>query len=188
MIAKPRFFKTPADFRTWLEKHHADTPELWVGFYKKASGKGGITYPEGVDAALCFGWIDGIKKRVDEQSYMHRFTPRRARSVWSRINTRRITELIAQGLVVPAGVAAFQQREERRSGIYTYENRTALAPAYEKQFKANKKAWEFFQAQPPGYRRLALGWITQAKKEETRLKRLQTTIDASAKGTRIRWM
>jgi len=186
---KPRFFKTAADFRAWLEKHHAGAPELWVGFYKKASGKGGLTYPEGVDAALCFGWIDGIKKRVNEHSYMHRFTPRRAGSVWSRINTRRTTELIAKGLVVPAGLQAFQQRVEHRSGVYTYENRAVpLAPARERLFRANKSAWEFFKAQPPGYLRLATGWIEQAKKEETRLKRLQAVIDASAKGTRIRWM
>ena len=186
---KPRFFKTPSDFRAWLQTHHADTPELWVGFYKKASGKGGITYHEGVDTALCFGWIDGIKKRVDDDSYMHRFTPRRARSIWSRVNVLRITEMITQGLVAPAGLQAFQQRDEKRSGIYTYENRAArLAAAHEKRFKANKKAWAFFQAQPPGYRKLATGWIAQAKKDETRLKRLQTMIDASAKGIRIRWM
>ncbi|SRR5258708_29389264 len=185
----PMFFKTPAAFRAWLETHHADTPELWVGFYKKASGKGGITYHDGVDAALCYGWIDGIKKRVDDDSYTHRFTPRRARSIWSRINTKRVTELIAQGLVAPAGLRTFQQRDEKRSGIYTYENRAQpLAPAHEKLFKANKKGWAFFCAQPPGYRKLAARWIADAKKEETRLNRLQTMIDASAKGTRTRWV
>jgi uncharacterized protein YdeI (YjbR/CyaY-like superfamily) len=186
---KPRFFKTPADFRAWLEKHYADTPELWVGFYKKASGKGGITYHEGVDAALCYGWIDGIKKRVDEDSYMHRFTPRRARSIWSTVNTRRATELIKEGLMAASGLQTFQERDEKRSGIYTYENRTQpLAPAHEKLFKANRKAWEFFRAQPPGYQKLVTRWIADAKKEETRLKRLQIMIDASAKGTRTRWM
>jgi uncharacterized protein YdeI (YjbR/CyaY-like superfamily) len=186
---KPRFFKTPADFRAWLENHHADTPELWVGFYKKASGKGGITYHQGVDAALCYGWIDGIKKRVDEDSYMHRFTPRRARSIWSTVNIRRATELIKEGLMAAAGLQTFRQRDEKRSGIYTYENpRQPLAPAHAKLFKRKRKAWEFFRAQPAGYQKLATGWITNAKKEETRLKRLQIIIDASAKGTRTRWM
>ena len=113
---KPRFFKTPADFRAWLEKHHADTPELWVGFYKKASGKVGITYQEGVDAALCYGWIDGIKKRVDEASYMHRFTPRRAGSIWSLVNTRRATALIKEGLMAAPGLQTFQQRDEKTGG------------------------------------------------------------------------
>jgi uncharacterized protein YdeI (YjbR/CyaY-like superfamily) len=182
---KPRFFKTPSDFRAWLERHHADTLELWVGFYKKASGKVGITYNEAVDAALCYGWIDGIKKRVDENSYTHRFTPRRARSIWSLVNTRRIAALIKDGLVAPAGLQTFRRRDEKRSGIYSYENlRQPLSPAHEKLFKANKKAWEFFRAQPPGYQKLVTRWITDAKKEETRLKRLQTMIDASAKGKR----
>jgi uncharacterized protein YdeI (YjbR/CyaY-like superfamily) len=186
---KPRFFKTPADFCAWLERHHADTPELWLGFYKKASGKAGITYKEGVDAALCYGWIDGIKKRLDEDRYMHRFTPRRARSIWSLVNTARLTELIKEGLVASRGLQAFRERDEKRSGVYTYENRTKpLAPALQKQFKANKKAWEFFRAQPPGYQRLATFWITSAKKEETQHKRLHIMIDASAKGTRTRWM
>src|SRR5437764_5723904 len=178
---KPRFFKTPADFRAWLQEHHADTDELWVGFYRKSSGKGGISYKEGVDVALCYGWIDGIKKRVDENSYMHRFTPRRARSIWSVVNTNRLTELIKEGLVAPPGLAAFQQRDEKRSGIYIYENRArSLAPAFEKAFKANKPAWAFFCAQPPGYQKLAIGWIMGAKKEETQRKRLDVIVAASA--------
>jgi uncharacterized protein YdeI (YjbR/CyaY-like superfamily) len=186
---KPRFFKTPADFRAWMEKHHAVTIELWVGFYKKSSGKAGISYQEGVDAGLCYGWIDGIKKRVDEDSYMHRFTPRRARSIWSNVNTRRMAELIEDGLVAPPGLRTFQARDEKRSGVYTYENRTQpLGPAQEKLFRANKKAWEFFRAQPPGYQKLVTRWIMSAKKEETQNKRLQMMIDASAKGTRTRWM
>ena len=186
---KPRFFKTPSDFRAWLERHHADTPELWVGFYKKASGKVGITYHEGVDAALCYGWIDGIKKRVDEHSYMHRFTPRRSRSIWSLVNTKRMAELIKDALVAPPGMQAFEKREEQRTGVYTFENRARpLPPALEKRFKANRKAWEFFRAQPPGYQKLATGWIAAAKKEETQWKRLQIILDASAKGTRTRWM
>jgi uncharacterized protein YdeI (YjbR/CyaY-like superfamily) len=186
---KPRFFKTPGDFRAWLEQHHATVDELWVGFYKKASGKGGITYHEGVDCALCYGWIDGIKKRVDGVSYTHRFTPRRSGSIWSLVNTKRATALIEKGLMAEAGRRVFDARTEQRTGVYTYENRwPPLSSAYERLFKANKKAWAFFTAQPPGYRKLATGWIMQAKKEETQRKRLQTIIDASAKGTRTRWM
>ena len=186
---KPRFFRTSADFRAWLEKHHADAPELWVGFYKKASGKGGISYQDGVDAALCYGWIDGIKKRVDEHSYMHRFTPRRAKSIWSRVNTARMSELIKDGLVAPSGMQTFEKREPKRTGVYTFENRVKLLPpAVEKRFKANRKAWEFFRAQPPGYQKLVTGWIANAKREETQWKRLEIVLDASAKGTRVRWM
>ena len=186
---KLKFFKTPADFRAWLEKHHADKTELWVGFYKKASGKGGITYQEGVDAALCYGWIDGIKKRVDDDSYTHRFTPRRDKSIWSRVNTRRMTALIEQGLVAPPGMKAFEKRDAKRTGVYTFENSPkAFPPAVEKRFKAANQAWEFFRAQPPGYQKLVTGWIANAKKEETQRKRLEMVLDACAKGTRVRWM
>jgi uncharacterized protein YdeI (YjbR/CyaY-like superfamily) len=185
----PRFFKTPADFRAWLEKHHAGTTELWVGFYKKASGRIGISYQEGVDAALCYGWIDGIKKRVDEVSYMHRFTPRRAGSIWSLVNTRRASALIVEGVMAPPGVKTFEARSDKKTGVYTYENeRRRLSPALVRRFKANKNAWTFFEAQPPGYRKLTTFWIMSGKKEETQLKRLQIMIDASAKGTRTRWM
>jgi len=185
----PRFFKTPEDFRQWLETHHGRAPELWVGFYKKASGKGGISYLEGVDCALCYGWIDGVKKRVDEVSYMHRFTPRRRASIWSTINTRRAVELRKLGLMRAAGLSAFARRLEKKSGIYTYENPTArLAPALEKVWKANRRSWTFFLAQPAGYQKLARGWIMNAKKEETRLRRLQIMIDASAAARRTRWI
>jgi uncharacterized protein YdeI (YjbR/CyaY-like superfamily) len=185
----PRFFRTPSEFRAWLEIHHASTPELWVGFYKKASGKGGIAYLEAVDAALCFGWIDGIKKRVDDVSYTHRFTPRRRGSIWSAINTRRAGALRRQGLMATAGLEAFARREEKKTAIYTYENRPAiLAPAYERVWKANRKAWAFLNAQPAGYQKLAKGWVMSAKKDETRRRRLAILIDASAKETRFRWM
>jgi len=184
---KPKYFETPEDFRAWLHKHHADTPELWVGFYKKVSGKSGITYREGVDSALCYGWIDGIKKRVDEHSYTHRFSPRRRRSIWSLVNTRRMAELIKAGLVAEPGLQAFRERDEKRSGVYSFEQRKQpLAPEYEKLFKANKAAWTFFGAQPPGFQKLMTFFIMSAKKEETRRKRLQSVIDASAKGTRMR--
>ena len=186
---KPRFFKTPADFRAWLERHHADVTELWVGFHKKASGRSGISYHEGVDAALCYGWIDGIKKRVDEMSYMHRFTPRRAGSIWSLVNTRRATALIAEGAMTPPGLKTFEARSARKIGVYTYENQPRLlSPSLDRLFKANKTARTFFNAQPPGYRKLVTGWIMQAKKEKTQRKRLQIVIDASAKGMRTRWM
>jgi uncharacterized protein YdeI (YjbR/CyaY-like superfamily) len=186
---KPRFFRTPSAFRAWLETHHATAPELWVGFYKKASGKAGLGYLEAVDAALCFGWIDGIKKRVDEVSYTHRFTPRRRGSIRSAINTRRVGELRRRGLMAAAGLAAFERRDEKKTAIYTYESQPAkLAPAYERAWKGNRQAWAFFNVQPAGYQRLAKGWIMGAKRDETRRRRLEILIDASARGMRTRWM
>jgi uncharacterized protein YdeI (YjbR/CyaY-like superfamily) len=186
---KPRYFKSAGDFRAWLEKHHATERELWVGFYKKASGKTGLTYLEAVDQALCFGWIDGIKKRVDDDSFMHRFTPRTKTSSWSLVNTKRVTALIKLGLMAKAGLDAFRTRDRKRSGIYLYEQRPQqLSPEYEQRFKADPRAWNFFQAQPPGYRRLATMWIMTAKKEETRLKRLDIILKASAEEKRTRWI
>jgi uncharacterized protein YdeI (YjbR/CyaY-like superfamily) len=186
---KPRYFKSQADFRAWLEKHHATKRELWVGFYKKASGKKGLAYLEAVDEALCFGWIDGIKKRVDDDSFMHRFTPRTKTSSWSVVNTKRVAALIKLGLMAKAGLDAFRARDRKRSGIYLYERPPeTLAPEYERRFKADPRAWAFFQAQPPGYRRLCIGWIMAAKKEETRVKRLETILQASADEKRTRWM
>jgi uncharacterized protein YdeI (YjbR/CyaY-like superfamily) len=182
----PKFFKTPAAFRAWLEKHHDREPELLVGFYKKDSGKPSITWPESVDQALCFGWIDGVRKRIDDDSYTIRFTPRRRGSLWSRVNLRRAKELIELGLMTPAGLAAFEQRTERTSSPYSYENPPrVLPPDYEKRFRAQKQAWEYFNAQPPGYRRVALHWVLSAKKEETRERRLATLIEDSAHGRRF---
>ncbi|HEV7904324.1 MAG TPA: YdeI/OmpD-associated family protein [Pyrinomonadaceae bacterium] len=178
-----RFFKTPNDFRRWLERHHATGRELWVGFYKKDSGKPGITWPESVDQALCFGWIDGIRKSVDALSYTIRFTPRRTKSIWSAVNIQRAQELAAQGLMQPAGLEAFAARTENRSGIYAYEQRgEGLAAPYEKRLRQNKAAWDFFQAQTPSYRKLAGWWVVSAKREETRLKRLAKLIEDSAQG------
>jgi uncharacterized protein YdeI (YjbR/CyaY-like superfamily) len=186
---KPKFFKSQAAFRAWLEKHHATERELWMGYYKKGSGKVGLVYAEALDEALCFGWIDGIVKRVDDISYMQRWTPRRRASVWSNVNTKRFAELKKMRAVAPAGLKAFADRDEKRSGIYLYERKEeALAPQYVKAFKATPGAWEFLQAQPPGYKRLAIGWIMHAKKEETRQKRLKAMIAASAGGKRTRWM
>jgi uncharacterized protein YdeI (YjbR/CyaY-like superfamily) len=182
----PHYFTSPIKFQQWLEKHHAKSVELWVGFYKKNSGKPSITYQEALDEALCFGWIDGIRKTVDEQRYTIRFTPRKPGSNWSNVNIKRMKELIAAGRVLPAGLAAFEARTAEKSGIYTYENRPQqLSAEYEKKFRANKKAWAFFQSQAPYYQRTACGWIMTAKKEETRLRRLAALIEDSAQGRRL---
>jgi len=186
---EPTFFPTPADLRAWLERNHDRETELLVGFYKRGSGKPSITWPELVDEALCFGWIDGLKKRVDEDSFMHRFTPRTASSSWSNINVKRARALHKVGRMSPAGLNAFRGRNRARSGIYLYEQRPqALSPQYVKLFEKQSAAWAFFQAQPPGYRRLVTMWIMMAKRPETRLKRLQIVIDASAASRRSRWM
>lgn len=183
---KPTFFKTPADFRNWLMKHYNTTAELWVGFYKKDSGKASITWPESVDEALCVGWIDGVRKRIDDVSYKIRFSPRRPRSVWSSVNIKRMPELVKEGRMLAAGEEAFARRLENRSGIYAYEQRPAELPdPYGKKLKQNKAAWKFFESQPPYYRKLATWWVVSAKQEETRLKRLEKLIEVSAEGRRV---
>jgi uncharacterized protein YdeI (YjbR/CyaY-like superfamily) len=178
---KPKFFPSPAAWRAWLEGHHQKHEELWVGFYKVGSGKPSITWPEAVDGALCFGWIDGVRKSLDESSYVIRFTPRRAKSIWSAVNIKRVGELTEQNLMRPTGIQAFERRTGDRSEIYAYEQRMGakLSADYEKQFRANKKAWKCFQAQPPWYRRTASWRVISAKKEATRLKRLAQLIDHS---------
>lgn len=183
---KPKFFKTPSDFRKWLAAHHHSETELWVGFYKKDSGKASITWPQSVDEALCFGWIDGIRKNIDEVSYKIRFTPRKQRSTWSAVNIKRVGELTEQGLVQEAGLKAFAARQENKSGIYSYEQRSPELPAqYAKRLKKNAAAWKFFQTQPPSYRKAVNWWVVSAKQEETSLKRLDKLIDDSAEGRRI---
>jgi uncharacterized protein YdeI (YjbR/CyaY-like superfamily) len=183
---KLTFFRTSAHFWKWLEKNHATARELLVGFYRKGSGKPSITWPESVDEALCFGWIDGIRKRVDEISYQIRFTPRRRGSIWSAINIKRAQELRKQKKMRPAGLKAFAARRDYRSGIYSYEQRTAELPEpYVKMLLKNKTAWDFFQAQPPSYRKMMSWYIVSAKKEETRSQRLKKLISASAKGKRL---
>lgn len=183
---KPKFFRTPSEFRKWLKINHATARELWVGFYKKNSGKQSITWPESVDEALCFGWIDGIRKRVDEISYQIRFTPRRRGSIWSAINIKRARELTKQKRMRPAGLKAFAARVENKSGIYSYEQRRAeLEEPYAGRLKKNKSACDFFQAQPPSYRKMMSWYIMSAKTEETRSKRLETLMKASAKGKRL---
>jgi uncharacterized protein YdeI (YjbR/CyaY-like superfamily) len=173
---RPRFFKSPEDLGKWLEANHDKEGELLVGFHKKGT-KPSITWPESVREALCYGWIDGVRKTIDEVSYTIRFTPRRSSSVWSAINIRIVNELIAEGRMRPAGMKAFEARKENRSGIYAYENRPRNLPApYEKKFKKNPEAWKAFQALPPSYRRTAIWWIVSAKKEETKLSRLDQLI------------
>lgn len=183
---KPTFFPTPAAFRRWLQKNHHKATELLVGFYKKDSGKKSITWPESVDQALCFGWIDGVRRRIDDISYSIRFTPRRRGSIWSAVNIRRATALAEEGLMSPTGLRAFEARDEKKSAIYAYENAPrTLPPDAEKTFRANKKAWEYFNAQPLWYRRVVTHWVVSAKKEETRARRLATLIADSAAGRRV---
>jgi uncharacterized protein YdeI (YjbR/CyaY-like superfamily) len=184
---QPTFFATAAELRHWLEENHATANELLVGFYRRGSGKPSITWQELVDEELCFGWIDGVRKGIDEVSYSNRITPRKPRSTWSAINIARANELIALGRMRPAGVKAFERRTDERSAIYSYEQRTKaeLGPEAERSFRANKKAWAFFQAQPPSYRRAATWWIISAKREETRRKRLATLIRDSQNGRTV---
>jgi uncharacterized protein YdeI (YjbR/CyaY-like superfamily) len=182
----PRFFASPADFRRWLERHHATAAELWVGFYKKDSDKGGISYKQAVDEALCFGWIDGVKKRVDADSYMHRFTPRKRNSYWSAVNTRRMHELIAQGVAAAPGVAAFERRDREKTKRYSFERAGAsFDQALTRLFKADAAAWRFFCAQPPGYRKLMTFWVTSAKQDATRQRRLGALMAACREGKRV---
>jgi uncharacterized protein YdeI (YjbR/CyaY-like superfamily) len=182
----PTFFRTPAEFRRWLLAHHAKKTELWVGFHKKDSGKASLTWPESVDEALCVGWIDGIRKRLDDVSYVIRFTPRKSMSTWSAVNIKRVAELTATGRMQPAGLAAYQRRTEKRSGIYAYEQRpTELVEPYAGMLNGNRPASEFFAAQPPSYRKVATWWVISAKREETRLKRLKRLIEESAAKRRL---
>jgi uncharacterized protein YdeI (YjbR/CyaY-like superfamily) len=185
---KPTFFESAADFRRWLDAHHATAPELLVGFYKRAAGRG-LTYPEALDEALSVGWIDGIRKRVDADRYTIRFTPRRPGSIWSTVNIRRVRVLTTQGRMNPTGLRAFRERDERKTQQYSYERqRTTLEPKLAANLRANAKASAFFSAQPPGYKRIVTHWLMSAKKEETRARRLAILIDHSARGARIDFM
>jgi uncharacterized protein YdeI (YjbR/CyaY-like superfamily) len=183
--AKPTFFPAPADFRAWLVQHHAKVEELLVGFYKIGSGKPSMTWPESVDEALCFGWIDGVRKSLGASSYAIRFSPRKPGSIWSSVNINRAQALIQRGLMQPAGLKAYQARKENKSGVYSYEQRGVnLEEPYNRLLKANKIAWSFFQSQPPSFRKAASWWIISAKKEETRLKRLEKLIAHAVRGQR----
>ncbi|HET9010407.1 MAG TPA: YdeI/OmpD-associated family protein [Gemmatimonadaceae bacterium] len=182
----PRFFPTPAAFRAWLDAHHDKRTELIVGFHRKGSGKPSITWPESVDEALCYGWIDGVRRSLDEHSYTIRFSPRKATSVWSNVNLAKAQALIAAGRMMPAGLAAWERRDPVRSGIYSFEREAAAFDAgMLRLFKADRSAWKHFEAQPPGYRRLATHYVTSAKRPETRAKRLAVLIACSARGERL---
>lgn len=199
----PTFFKTSAAFRAWLEANHESADELWVGFHKKATGRPSLSWPELVDELLCFGWIDGLRKSIDDERWMIRITPRRPRSKWSAVNVRRLEELSEEGRVMPAGSEAYGRWEASASARAAVVGRAAAAdresagagesssaegfgPDFERRFRARSDAWEFFQAQPPGYRRTATRWVMSAKREETRLRRLETLIEDSAAGLRIK--
>jgi uncharacterized protein YdeI (YjbR/CyaY-like superfamily) len=182
----PKFFKDQYAFRAWLEKNHAKETELLVGYYKVDSGKPSMTWSESVDQALCFGWIDGVRRSLGEEAYTIRFTPRKPTSNWSAVNIRKVEELTKQGLMMPAGIAAYGHRKDEKSRIYGYENRPKEFPAeYAKVFRKNAVAWAFFSALAPSYQRAAAHWVISAKKEETRLARLEKLIAASAKGKRV---
>jgi uncharacterized protein YdeI (YjbR/CyaY-like superfamily) len=184
-MAETVFFASPAEFRAWLEKHHGSETELLVGFHKKGSGRPSMTWSESVDQALCFGWIDGIRRSLGEDSYTIRFTPRKPRSTWSKVNVAKVEQLESDGLMRPAGRKAFEARSEDNTGIYAFERArpAELPPEYEERF--TPAAREFFEAQPPGYRRTATHWVVSAKKEETRERRLATLIEDSAAGRRL---
>jgi uncharacterized protein YdeI (YjbR/CyaY-like superfamily) len=184
---KPIFFATPNEFRGWLEKNHHTAPELLVGLCRKGAKRAGMTWREAVGEALCFGWIDGVRKRLDEESYAIRFTPRRNGSTWSAVNIARVVELTRAGKMQPAGEAAFARRKEAKSRTYSYEQAEVELPAEAaREFRAHAGGWKFFQAQPPWYRRTATWWVISAKRPETRRKRLTTLIEDSAAGRTLR--
>jgi uncharacterized protein YdeI (YjbR/CyaY-like superfamily) len=182
---RPRFFRSPAEFRSWLEKNHAAVSELWVGLYKGGSGRRGITYSEAVDEALSFGWIDGLTRSMDEARWTIRFTPRKQKSNWSAVNIKRFGELRRQGRVAPPGLDAFERRDrtERR---YSYESPPQrLDPHFEKHFRADRTAWAFWQTAPPSYRKAAMFWVMSAVREETRKRRMSVLIESSRNGQRV---
>lgn len=181
------YFESADAFRAWLETNHASASELWVGYHKKGTGRPSVTHPEAVDEALCFGWIDGVRKSVDAERFTNRFTPRTARSIWSQVNIRRVAELTAERRMQPAGLAAFEGRDPTRQNLYSNEQRQhpELPPELEEHFKGNAAAWEFWLAQPPGYRKTASWWVISAKRDEIRWKRLGQLIHDSESGRRI---
>jgi uncharacterized protein YdeI (YjbR/CyaY-like superfamily) len=182
---EPKFFTTPEKFRQWLEKNHDRVNELLIGFHKKDSGKKSITYAEALDEALCFGWIDGVRKNLNETSYTIRFTPRKPKSIWSNVNVNHVERLKKAGRMAEPGLQAYELRDPKRTGIYAFENRPKeFSSEYEKKFRANKAAWEFFQTIPPSLRNTYIFWVMGAKKEETQRRRLELLIESSAKGVR----
>jgi uncharacterized protein YdeI (YjbR/CyaY-like superfamily) len=178
-----RFFASPEEWRAWLEEHHDREPEVLVGYWKRGTGRPSLTWAESVDEALCFGWIDGVRRRVDDERYCIRFTPRRPRSRWSEVNVARVAELERGGRMRPAGRAAFAARTEE--GTYSYERQqreAALDPERERRLRADEAAWAYFSAQPPSYRRAVIHWVTSARREETRDRRLAQLVECSAQG------
>lgn len=183
---KPQFFSSPTLFRQWLARNYDKASELLLGFHKKSSGKKSITYNEALDEALCFGWIDGVRKGLDDTSYTIRFTPRKPRSIWSLVNVNHIERLKKEGRMHAAGLEAYERRDPKRTGIYAFENRPReLSPEFEKTFRQNKKAWKFFEEYPPSLKRTVIFWVMGAKKEETRDRRLKQLIESSEKGVRL---
>lgn len=184
---QPRFFESPAALRDWLDAHHETAPELWVGFHKVATGRPSVTWAQVVDEALCVGWIDGIRKGIDDETWKIRLTPRRKGSIWSAVNIARVAELEASGRMRPAGRRAFEARDEARSAIYSYERATAVFDAdAEAAFRGNAAAWAWFTQAPASYRRTATHWVTSAVKPETRARRLATLIDDAAAGRTVK--
>ncbi|MDQ2725631.1 MAG: YdeI/OmpD-associated family protein [Actinomycetota bacterium] len=188
MPSEPVFFEDPAGLRAWFAAHAHEGGELFVGFHKAGTGRGGPTWSQAVDEAMCFGWVDGVRRRIDDNTYEIRFTPRRPGSIWSRINVAKVERLTEAGLMTPAGTAAFGKRAPERTGIYTYEQAEAptLTAEEEAAFRDRAEAWTFFANQAPWYRRTAIGWVTQAKRSETRARRLAALIEDSAAGRRLR--
>lgn len=185
-MSEPTYFTTPARLRAWFRKHHASAAELLLGYWKVGSGQPSVTWPESVDEALCVGWIDGVRRRVDDERYTIRFTPRRPGSVWSRVNVQRVAVLAAEGRMQPPGLAVFEARGEAHQHGYTYAQRAEQLPAeLAAVFRAETQAWGFFERQPPGYQRVAIHWVASAKQEATRLRRLAKLIEESTAGRRI---
>ncbi|HEY5463120.1 MAG TPA: YdeI/OmpD-associated family protein [Hanamia sp.] len=184
---QPTFFSNSKDFRKWFEKNHEKAKELLVGFYKVTSGKKSITWPESVDEAICFGWIDGVRKSIDSESYCIRFTPRKSTSIWSAINIKKVEELAKKGLMHPPGIAAFSKRKENKSRIYSYEKEAEnLSEEFLKKFKSNKKAWNYFQSMAPSYQKTAIHLVMNAKQEITKMKRLDELIKDSEAERKIK--
>jgi len=186
-MAEVKFFKNTKELRKWFEKNHNKLTEQWFGYYKKGSGKKGVTYPEAVDEALCFGWIDGIAKGIDEKCYKQRFTPRKKGSTWSAVNIGKVKDLIKSGRMHEAGLIVFKNRDKKNTNQYSFEqSEIKLTPQMEKVFKANKKAWEFYSKSPPGYRRTSAWLVISAKRDETKMNRLKRLIADSEAGLRIK--
>ncbi|HEU5203329.1 MAG TPA: YdeI/OmpD-associated family protein [Candidatus Limnocylindrales bacterium] len=185
---KPRdviFFASPAELRAWFDAHHETADELWVGYHRKATGRPTVTWPEAVGEALCVGWIDGVRYRLDDERNAQRFTPRRKGSFWSAINTRRAGELIAEGRMRPAGLRAFEARSPEKTAIYSYERDTAaFTKEQQARFEADEPAWAFFRTQAPSYRRSITHWVSSAKRDETRERRFEKLLEDSRRGRR----